>query len=130
MPKFILNLVGKPYQANCYDGHAFDCYSLIHYIYAHYNIVIPKHILPTRLRTQQRQINQDLKLWQPVDYQDRMFLDVLLFKTSRRLQTHVGLVIDHKFFIHAVDDASVVLGKFKSSPHLANLHKVYRWPSK
>ena len=127
MDKFIASLVGKPYKPNDYSGDAFDCYSLIYHVYKHYGITLPKHIVKHNLRILHKEIKQDLVLWHPVDYQNRRFLDVLLFNTTKRLKTHVGLTINKSLFMHAVDDEAVVLGHFSSSPYIAKLHKVYRW---
>lgn len=127
MDRFIASLVGKPYKANDYSGKAFDCYSLIYYIYKHYNIELPKHIVKHDLRVLNKKVKQDLVLWCPVEYRNRQFLDVLLFNTAKRLRTHVGLTINKRLFIHALDDEAVVLGHFYSNPYIAKLHKVYRW---
>jgi len=127
MDEFLGSLVGKPYRQNDYSGEGFDCYSLIHYIYSHYGIIIPKHITNHAVRNLNKEIKQDLPLWTSVEYDDRTFLDILLFNTTLRLKTHVGLVINRQLFMHAVDDVSVVIGKFKSSPYIAKLYKVYRW---
>ena len=129
MVKFIAELVGKPYQQNCYEGHAFDCYSLIHYIYKQHGIILPKRITRHAIRNLQEQMQNDItnKLWREVPFRSKKYLDVLLFATTRRLYTHVGMIVDSKFFIHAVENETVMLGHLKSSPFMAKLHKVYRW---
>ena len=129
MDSFIQSLVGKPYEVNSYSGHSFDCYSLIHYIYAHYGIIIPKRITSHAIHNLQREIKHDIKaqLWREVSFKDKKFLDVLLFTTVGRLNTHVGMVVDSKFFIHAVENVSVCLGHLASDLNLARLYKVYRW---
>lgn len=127
MDKFLSSLVGKPYHQNDYSGEGFDCYSLIYYIYKHYGIEIPKYIINHNVRVLNKEIKQNLPLWQVVAYSDRKFLDVLLFNTTKRLRVHVGIVINSKLFMHAIDEDSVVIRKFKSSLYIAKLHKVYRW---
>jgi len=121
-------LVGKPYKKKCFDGTGFDCWTLIHHVYSVNNIELPKNILEG---WSIRKIHEEFKAhkvdWLPVDFSDRKFLDVLLFHTSYRLMTHVGLVLNKKYFIHAHHKKNVVIEKFSNSIAASRIHKVYRW---
>ena len=119
--------IGAPYKENSYDGISFDCYSLIYFIYKENNINLPKKFVNTSFKRINKEIINDLSNWVEVPYNEKKFLDVLLFRTSKRLKTHIGMVINKEFFIHTTQDTGVILGKFKKNLFLGMLYKVYRW---
>lgn len=130
MDKFLVSLVGKKYKLACYDGTAFDCYSLIWYIYNHYGITLPKiNIGKYSMRLINSKVIQESKKWVEVNFKDRKFLDILTFNTTKHLTTHIGLVINDKCFIHTTKETNVVISRFYRNIYLANLSKVYRWSS-
>ena len=121
------HLVGMPYKRKCYDGSGFDCWSLVYHIYQMNNIEVPKVILDGwSIRGHHREIEKQRVAWKEVRYEDRGFLDVLLFHTSYRLNTHVGVVLNSCYFIHAHQDTGVVIEQFSYGLSSALINKVYR----
>lgn len=126
--KLLPQLVGKPYKENCYDATAFDCYSLVWYIYNYLGIKLPKYsIADSTLREINKQIKDDAPLlWKEISFSDRQFLDVFLFSTSFKLHTHIGLVLSKDRFLHTTKKLNVVIEQTSKSVMLAQLYKVYR----
>lgn len=121
-------LVGKPYKKKCFDGSGFDCWSLIYHIYQLNNIILPKNILDGwSVRSMHKRAEEQSVQWKEVDIQERKSLDVLLFATSYKLRTHIGLALDYKYFIHAHHVMNVVIERFSSSIFASKIYKVYRW---
>ena len=122
------SLVGIPYKRKCFDGTGFDCWSLVHHIYLMNDIELPRNILDGwSVRKMHRRVEEQRVTWIEVGIMDRRALDVLLFATSYRLRTHVGLVINSKYFIHAHSSLGVVIEKFNRGIFSSMISKVYRW---
>jgi len=121
-------LVGVPYKRKCFDGSGFDCWSLIHHIYLMNDIELPTNILDGwSVRNIHKRVEKQRVNWKEVNIKERKELDVLLFATSRRLRTHVGLVLDYKYFIHAHSVMNVVIERFSTGIFASQIYKVYRW---
>ena len=121
-------LVGLPYKKKCFDGSGFDCWSLVHHIYLMNNIELPMNLLEGwAVRRIHKKFNTPGIVWREVELEDRRVLDILLFATSYKLRTHIGLVLDYKYFIHAHQVMNVVIEKFTRSIFASQIYKVYRW---
>jgi len=124
---FIGNLIGIPYEKFGVEK-SFDCWTLIKHIYKHHGIELPTHLFNVwNLRVLDKEIKNDANLWDRIDFNDRKYLDLILFNTSYRFSTHIGLTIDKKWFIHAVPTSGVVLDRFNKGIHAALIKWVYRW---
>ena len=121
-------LVGMPYKRKCFDGSGFDCWSLIHHIYSMNDIELPRNVLDGwSVRKMHKRVEAQRVDWAEVGIEDRRELDVLLFATSRKLRTHVGLVLNRKYFIHAHSKMNVVIERFARGFFSGQIYKVYRW---
>lgn len=78
----------------------------------------------------QRQIEEWERDWHPVELSKSRFMDVIIFNTSRKMATHVGMVVDSKFFIHARKDVGVTLDRLNKGVFSAMIKKVYRYGAK
>ena len=122
------HLVGKPYKRGCLDGTAFDCWTLVRYIYQLNNITLPKNLLARWSRSMiTAKMRENEHMWKPVPFKDKSFLDILLFHTTYQLSTHVGLVLSGRYFIHAHSQNGVIIEKFTSGFSASLINKVYRW---
>lgn len=119
--------IGAPYKLNSYDGKSFDCFSLVWYIYKDNGIILDKHFVRNSLRTIAKEISIREQQWVPINFTERKFLDLVLFRTSKHLLTHVGIIITPEFFIHTTEDTNAVLSRFTKSVYSALMAKVYRW---
>ena len=92
------------------------------------NIELPRNILDGwSVRKMHKRVEEQQVKWVEVGIEDRRELDVLLFATSRKLRTHVGLVLNHKYFIHAHSKMNVVIERFARGCFSSQIYKVYRW---
>lgn len=122
------DLIGKPYVRDCYDGTGFDCWSLIWWIYKNEKINLQtRSEVVWCVRDFAKEIRERTNSWQQVQYADRKWMDVLLFATSRNMNTHVGMVLDKSRFIHTRPETGVVIGKFSKDIFSATIKKVYRY---
>ena len=121
-------LLHYPYIRQCFDGSGFDCWSLIHHIYQLNNIELPTYVLDGwSVRKTQKQIESKVADWEKVEYAERRFLDVILFHTSRKLSTHVGVTLNSKYYIHANKVINVAIEKFSSGFQSSRINRIYRW---
>ena len=121
-------LLYYPYIRQCFDGNGFDCWSLIHHIYQMNDIELPTYVLGGwSVRKTQKQIESKVSDWKSVEYEDRRFLDVILFNTSRKLSTHVGVTLNPKYYIHANIDINIAIEKFTSGFQSSRINRIYRW---
>jgi cell wall-associated NlpC family hydrolase len=122
--------IGKPYKYGCFDETGFDCYTLIYYLYKCVGIDLPKeNIARYNLKVHSKLIDKHAALFKEVDFKDRKFLDVLLFTNDKKINAHLGLVIDADSFIHVNRQFSVRIEHFRSNLESLKIRKVYRWNS-
>jgi len=125
---FIASLVGKPYHKECHDGTKFNCWTLTTYIYKHFGIILPVNSIETwDLRAIMARVSASKPLWRKVDFKDRQFLDIILFNTSPRLTTHIGVTIDKKWYIHATQESGVITSRFTKGVQSSLIKWMYRW---
>ncbi len=122
---YIKKVIGSPYERDCYDGKSFDCWSLIYWIYKQENIDLPKRMSETWTP---RNVRKQVKEWRSdwIKVTSYQYLDVILFSTSGRMATHVGMVLDKTKFIHARSEVGVTVGKLNKGRFAAQIKKVYR----
>ncbi|MGH7441362.1 MAG: C40 family peptidase [bacterium] len=91
--------LGEPY---AYGGHSpntgFDCSGLVYWCYRSYGSIMP------------RTAREQYKVGVPVDRRDLQAGDLVFFETASGPEqpSHVGIMLDHRRFIHAPAGGQVV----------------------
>jgi cell wall-associated NlpC family hydrolase len=125
---YIDSLIGKPYKKDCYDKSGYDCWTLAVDIYDFCGISLPLKLHKKwNGAALDKLIKDDLFMWENISFQNRQFLDILLFNTSYRSNFHIGITLNQKYFIHALPSKGVVLNKFNQGFYAALIKWVYRW---
>lgn len=121
---YISGMVGIKYQ------EGFHCYDFIRHCYRLFGIVLPHEtgLKALRFRSIQNEVEKIKPKFRRIRPGDRQFLDIILFQTSARLSTHVGMVFTKSYFIHQSKVLKgVSLGKWKKSLRVAQIRGIYRW---
>jgi cell wall-associated NlpC family hydrolase len=126
--KALSQIIGKPYKINCYDLSAFDCYTLIYYLYQFVGYELPKENLAAyTLKQYVKQVQDQKQFFYSVDFDDRQPFDLVVFESAKNVNAHIGMVLDFYHFIHTTDEKNVIIESFNGNYETADIRKIYRW---
>jgi cell wall-associated NlpC family hydrolase len=126
--KILSQIIGKPYKINCYDLSAFDCYTLIYYLYQFVGYELPKENLAAyTLKQYVKQVQDQKQFFYSVDFDDRQPFDLVVFESAKNVNAHIGMVLDFYHFIHTTDEKNVIIESFNGNYETADIRKIYRW---
>ena len=126
--RVLSSVIGKPYKVNCYDLTAFDCYTLIYYLYQFAGYNLPQENLALyNLRNYVKQIQNHQQFFKSVGYNERKPFDLVVFESAKNVNAHIGMVLDINHFIHTTEGKSVIIESFIGNYESADIRKFYRW---
>jgi len=111
----IHDFIGIPFKNKGRDYSGVDCYGLVYLVYRDYKkISIPKYQDYKNAldkKEADKKFRDHKKEWFEVS--EPHFLDVVLFGEDNGLETHVGLYIDMKHFMHIRRNGNVCIERYK-----------------
>ncbi|HVN26015.1 MAG TPA: C40 family peptidase [Syntrophorhabdales bacterium] len=94
--QYASGLIGKPYRIGAKGPEAFDCSGFVYYVYKRYNITIP-YTTDELVRTGYE-----------VSRENVLTGDLVVFTIKKNY--HIGIMMNHREFIHASTSRGVTVG--------------------
>jgi len=125
--KLYIDLIGKPYKANCSGPDYYNCFGLVMEIYRRMGVELPNvnEIVDFDYKGIDDEFARNLPLY--IKLTSPYPGCIIAFKMTKEFVTHVGVVLDHCNMIHIRRGIGVSITRFDSPLWKSKLEGYYTY---